>query len=471
MLEFVAGRGLAFGRVLVMVFVLGLLAGCSTYANQSTRIRGHADKGDLIGALAEVREEAGDDPDVLALMQEGLLAYYVGEYPESAHAFDLAATKIDDQYTKSISTEALAFLSNDQSRPYDGYPGEQSLLHVYAALAFLAVGDRNSALVEARAASTQLERLEHVREERVAYSRDAFAEWITAMLYAEDDDANNCLVSCRRSLVAYEEAHEAWGQPIPESFLDDYARWADRFGFPEERVELESRYGERGPGATWLPRDQGEVVLLYESGWVDHLVQQQVAFPILESDHFDSHDRWAETIAVRGPQGVYVVGPGVKVKYWLRVAWPALDYNEPLLHQARLSANGQRVLTEPIHDVSSIFRLTFNEGQGTRTFRTIVRGLAKYTAVEAIDDDEDTSRQFLSAVANMFAVGTEVADTRSWTMLPDRIHLARLRLPAGIQDVVVEVFDEHGRVAQRLEFEGVEVVAGSRTLLHHRSFR
>ena len=56
-------------------------------------------------------------------------------------------------------------------------------------------------------------------------------------------------------------------------------------------------------------------------------------------------------------------------------------------------------------------------------------------------------------------------------MLPNRIHLARLRLPAGAQDIVVEVLDESGRVAQRLEFDGVDVVAGSRTLLHHRSFR
>ena len=471
MLVDVGGRGLAFGRALVLTFVLGLLAGCSTYANQSTRIRGHADKGDLAGALAEVREEAGDDPDVLALLQEGLLAYYVGEYPASTAALNLAADKIDEQYTRSVSNEALAFLSNDQSRPYDGYPGEQSLLHVYAALAFLAEGNRNAALVEARAASTQLERLEQVRTEHEVYTRDAFAEWITAMLYAEDGDANACLVSCRRALIAYEEASESWGQTIPESFLDDYARWADRFGFGEERVELEAGYGERGPAADPLPRDQGEVVLLYESGWVDHLIQQQVSFPILESDRFDNHNVWAETMMTRGPRGVYVVGHGVKVKYWLRVAWPALAYNEPLLDRARLSADDRSAYTEPIHDISSIFRLTFEEGQAARSFQTIVRGLAKYAAVEAIDDDEDTSRQILSAVANIFAAGTEIADTRSWTMLPDRIHLARIRLPAGVQNIVVEVLDKSGRVAQRLEFEEVKVVAGSRTLLHHRSFR
>lgn len=471
MLAVATTRGRATGRALAVGLALLLLAGCSTYANQSMRIRSHADEGDLVGALAEVRDEAGDDPDVLSLLQEGLLAYYTGEYPASEAAFGAAAEKIDDQFTKSISNEALAFLSNDQSRPYDGYPGEQALLHVYAALAYLADGHRNSALVEARAASTQLERLEQVREDRKAYTRDAFAEWIAAMLYAEDDDANACLVSCRRALSAYEEAGAAWGQAVPEGFLDDYARWADRFGFADERRELEEAWGERGPGAAWLGRDEGEVVLLYESGWVDNLLETKVSFPILETDSYDDDDEWARHVAARGPRGTYVAPHDVKIRYWLTVAWPVVASTPTQLVQARLSAGDQSVETEPVHDVSAIFRLTFEEGAATRTLRTIARGLAKYLAVEAIDDDKDTGRQIAGLVANIFAAGTEVADTRSWTMLPDRIHIARLRLPAGDHDVVVEILDEHGRVGQRLQFEGVEVVAGSRTLLHHRSFR
>jgi hypothetical protein len=446
-------------------------SGCSTYATQSTWMRSSASDGDLAGALEKVRDKAGDDPDVLALLQEGLLCYYLAQYPNSVSAFDQAATKIDDQFTKSISNEALAFLSNDQNRPYDGYPGEQALLHVYAALAYLAEGERQEALVETRATSTQLERLEQVREGKKAYSRDAFAEWIAAMLYAEDDDANACLVSCRRSLSAYEEAQEKWGLPVPEAFLDDYARWADLYGFSSERAELIEQYGERGPDAEWLPRDQGEVVLLFESGWVDHLVQQKVAFPILENDHFDDREEWASTVRTRGPRGTYVAPSGVKVAYWLSVAFPQIASTPSQLNRARLVCGDRQTDTEPVHDISAIFRLTFEEGQGSRLVRTIARGLAKYAAVEVLDDEEDSGRQLLSFLANVVAVGTEIADTRSWTMLPDRIHVARLRLPAGEQPVVVEVLDEHGRVAQRLDFGEVEVVAGSRTLIHHRSFQ
>jgi hypothetical protein len=458
-------------RALALILLVGFLAGCSTYATKSTRFRAVAEGGEVAAALADVRKEAGDDPDVLALLQEGLLAYYVGEYPASVAAFDSAATKIDDQFTKSISKEALAFLSNDQSRPYDGYPGEQALMHIYAALAYLADGNRASALVETRAASTKLERLEQVRENREAYTRDAFAEWMAAMLYAEDDDANACLVSCRRALTAYLEAGEAWGQPLPDAFVDDYVRWADRFGFSDEGREISEKYGERGPGARRLGRGEGEVVLLYESGWVDHLEEARISFPILESDRYSSNDDWATNVYARGPRGVYVAPRNVKIAYWLDVAWPVLSTSQSVLVQARVSVDSLTAMTEPVHDVSSIFRVTFEEGSGTRAIRTIARGLAKYAAVEAIDDDEDTTRQIASFIANIFAAGTEVADTRSWTMLPDRIHIARLRLPEGTHRISVEVLDAQGRIGQRLEFEDVRVVRGSRTILHHRSFR
>lgn len=459
------------GRVLALAVVLGLLAGCSTYANQSARIRSHADKGDLDGALAEVRKEAGDDPDVLSLLQEGLLAYYTSDYKASVAAFDSAAVMIDDQFTKSISTEALAFLSNDQSRPYDGYPGEQALMHIYAALAYLADGNRRAALVEVRAASTTLERLEQVRENRETYTRDPFAEWIAATLYANDEDANACLVSCRRALSAYEEAREAWGQPLPELFLDDYARWANRFGFPEERRMLEEKYGPRGVGAERLARDEGEVVLIYESGWVAHLEEARLSFPILEGDDYDDNEVWANEVALRGARGVYVAPRGVKIAYWLDVAWPMLARQESSLVAARVIAATDSTITEPAHDVSAVFEVTFREGSGTRAVRTIARALAKYAAVEAIDDDEDETRQVMSFIANIFASGTEIADTRSWTMLPDRIHMARLRLPVGTHTVRVEVLNRRGRVGQTLEFTDVRVVPGSRTLLHHRSFR
>ena len=74
-------------------------------------------------------------------------------------------------------------------------------------------------------------------------------------------------------------------------------------------------------------------------------------------------------------------------------------------------------------------------------------------------------------VANIFASASEKADTRSWTTLPDKMHMARMRLPAGVHHVVVDVLDGQGTVRQTATFDQVLIKAGEATIIRHRSFR
>ena len=79
--------------------------------------------------------------------------------------------------------------------------------------------NRASALVETRAASTKLERLEQVRENREAYTRDAFAEWM-AITYGDRGIKVTCL--CAQG-VNTEEAQTGSTQPshsIPDMSIE-----------------------------------------------------------------------------------------------------------------------------------------------------------------------------------------------------------------------------------------------------------
>jgi hypothetical protein len=182
-------------------------------------------------------------------------------------------------------------------------------------------------------------------------------------------------------------------------------------------------------------------------------------------------------VYARGHRGHYVVAYDVKIKYWLSVAMPTLQRTEPEWDTARMSALDLVAGTEIVHPVSEIFGLTFDEGSGARLLRTIARGIAKYSVVQAVregkknDDGSREKREVAGFLANLFTSVTERADTRSWTTLPHAIHLARLALPAGTHEVKVDVLDHSGRVAQSAIFEHVRVVAGERTLLHHRTYR
>lgn len=463
----------SIGRALAVLCLLLVFVGCGTYADRSRKIRESVESGNLDKAMGLVPVDESTT-DVLDLLERGLLLLYAGQPVEAAKLFDRANTRIEDLYTKSVSREALAFLTNDATLDYTGYPAEQVLLHTYAALAYLEHGDLQSALVEARRASGRLQALEELREDKKGYSDDAFAEWIAAMLYAEDDDANSCLVSCRRALAAFDEARELFGLAVPAEFVRDYTVWARRYGFGEEAVALEERFGTIAEDAREPLPGYGEVVLVYESGWVDRLEESRVDFPILEND--DDDDDYARRVYMRGGRRHYVVRDDVEVKYWLSVALPYVKSQPTTLVDARMIVGDLATHTEPVHDVSGIFRLTFEEGSANRTIRTIARGIAKYLAVQVVKNEREkdgkkVENEVAGFLANLFASATERADTRSWTMLPDRIHLARLAVPAGTHTIEVEVLDGSGRVGQRATFEAVTVRAGQRTVLHHRSYR
>ena len=60
---------------------------------------------------------------------------------------------------------------------------------------------------------------------------------------------------------------------------------------------------------------------------------------------------------------------------------------------------------------------------------------------------------------------------RSWTLLPDNIRMARLRVPAGTHQVSVELMSDAGLVGDTATFGEVVVLPGEATIIRLRSFR
>ncbi len=462
-------RPATVGRAALLICCIGLGA-CSTYADHSLRLRDAAIKGDRSAAIALIDKEDESDLDLLALLQRGLLHYEEGQYAAAIADFARAETVLDESFTKSITKEALAFLTNDATRSYVPYPSEQVLLNVYAGLSYLGLGDRQGALVEFRKVGQRLAALEDLRADAEAYHDDPFVQWLAAMLFADDRDPNACLVSCRRALAAFEEEAEVWELPIPEDFLQDYYDWARRFGFDDEAAAL----AERFPGVETAPRssDEGEIVLIYACGWVDHLEELRTDFPILESDDPSEDQGYAREVWRRGHRGHFDPEGEVEIEYWLSVAVPVLVGTDEEIHAARILVGDRAEDTTMVSDVSAVFDLTFEEGEGRRMVRTIARALAKYLAVEAVKNEKDGKENKVEGfLANLFTSATERADTRSWTLLPDTFQMAKLRLPEGRYTVRVELYDTSGHVARSVEIEDLQVWSGRHSFLYQRSYR
>ena len=115
------------------------------------------------GTIKKIEKEKddiyGEKSAFLYHFDLGALYHYNGKNSESIKQLEKAEQIYDDLYTKSISNEAAALVTNDNIRPYRARPFELLLMYQYQILNYLAIGDLDGALVEVRRAQLAMERL------------------------------------------------------------------------------------------------------------------------------------------------------------------------------------------------------------------------------------------------------------------------------------------------------------------------
>jgi hypothetical protein len=207
-------------------------------------------------------------------------------------------------------------------------------------------------------------------------------------------------------------------------------------------------------------------VVVLESGWVAARDQVMLNVPILDVDRrYSSNDDWAWELVNRATPG-WSSSYDVDIEYWLTVAIPLMG--PPVTGNAtavRIGANGLEAASEPADDLSRRAAATFEAERGQMLFRTFLRALVKYAAAKAAENADATA----GAVVNLLGVLTERADTRCWLTLPDRLSVARLRLPAGRHDLRIDYLDQRALVVSS-EMVTVDVPAGGFVFLNRRSF-
>lgn len=376
------------------------------------------------------------DP-LLRYLQAAVAALHSGDGMATALLFEAADPLLEERLTPSLSGHALSFVASDRSLAWTPSPTERLLIPYYAARARLAAGDLEGAAVEARRLSAQLERA------------------------ADEDDGPRAGLAGALRLFAgsvFEAAHER------NDALVSYRHAA---------LLLPGMAIDTLPGS---PADSmAELVVLVEQGFVAHRVPQSLNLVLAPWE--GRRLRAGEATAMSGvtarvlaaASGPWAARAGTELfvaaptecadcdrdrrrdhddddhddeddddPYLLRVAWPALR---------RTAAPGVRVpaaITTAAGDPCPVFALAdvtdgvaadFDAARGGILARAVLRAAAKYALVRAakseVSEKDETAGRIVGIVANAGTALLEQADTRSWHLLPDRMIIARLRLPPG----------------------------------------
>lgn len=252
-------------KALIAVFLAACVAGCASARMEDRETSSLFRAGQYDQAASRLRRglanqgESGRD-SLLYLLDLGLALHSGGRYADSNKVFlkanDIAEIK---DYT-SLSTEGATLLVSDNIKDYKGEDFEKVLINTYLAMNYALLGDIENALVEARRVNQKLYRM--VSEGKRRYKQNAFARYLSAILYESEGDWNDAYVDYQNTLDLAPGLPGLGGDLWRMAWLlhmdDGMRRWDRRFHLTK-RDHAAAR--ELSPGT-----GKGEVIVLYENG-------------------------------------------------------------------------------------------------------------------------------------------------------------------------------------------------------------
>jgi hypothetical protein len=439
--------------------------------------------------LARSKALPGDK--LLRQLQTGVVLHQAGRFAESNRTFGWAEQEADRRYTKSVARAAGSIFVNDRVLAYAPSRAELAAIPYYRMLNYVALGDMAGAAVEARKASALMARLSGDDGKRCI--GNGFVQYLGGLVYGAARETNDALVSFRQAERSFESCAERDGIPPPAPLGLDLVRTARSLGMEDLVASAAARYS--GLEIDEPDMTAGDLVVLVEHGFVAHLAQEDLYIPIFEEDTVglgdDDRSRVslvADRISTRlfereraPPSGGFVLADmpfahwdrHADVAHVLKLAWPVSRREASRAAAVRVVVDSSTLDASPVYDLSTQLVRDLEAERVLLASRMVARGLVKYVlSTEAEKKAEKQSGEaaafLVGLLTNTAANVLERADTRSWSLLPDHVSLARVRLSAGEHHVRLEVRDAGGTSEYTLDLGRVQIGAGEHVFISRR---
>jgi uncharacterized protein len=431
--------------------VLFFLPACSSVDRLYVKVDARLAQQDYLEADSLIegqKAEYGQRNAVLYYLDRAMTLHLAGRYAESNAFLEKAEARIDELYTKSVTTETGAMLTNDNLLPYEGEDFEKVMIHVIAALNYVFLDEWDGALVEARKVDHKLNLFNDRYENKSIYKEDAFARYLSGMLYEAKGELNDAFIAYRKAYETYQDYQEQYKTPLPPPLPRDLLRVTAALGLTEEHQHYRGRF----PSTEWDSQkkleQQSELIFISYDGLSPRKEDFFIDVPIPD-----------------GQKGVYI----------LQVAFPRFvpqptDLSHAEVHMVGTKGAVASQRTFVVEDITAIAKKNLENRIGRITAKAIARATAKYIAAREIRKkagDDPLARLFTDVGTNIYSIVSERADKRSWRTLPGEIRMVRLSVPPGSYTVAVEYYTFDRRFIMRKTYD-VTVKAGEKKFLSQR---
>jgi uncharacterized protein len=395
--------------------------------------------------IQKAEDEYGTKSRVLYGMDRGMTLQLAGEYEQSNVVLEQAEDEVDRLYTRSVRTESLAFVTNDNSLPYEGEPYEQVMINVLKALNYASLNRWQDALVEARRIDHRLNVLADRTKDKSAYRDDGFARYLSGILYESAGDLNDAFIAYRKAYETF-DASRAWSRTgVPSQLHADLLRTADALHLSQEFTEYQHLF----PDTVWKSIEEqqrlAQVLVISYNGRAPRKEDQFLDLPI-------SGDALALVLVNRGfssgnreqHRATDSVLYGLNGRV-VRVALPKIVPQKTQVPVDTISLTPEQgapvvVRTELAQNVTALADKALSERIAGIAVKAVARAAFKYSLAEGASRGSQQAvggdlgplvGLAVGLLTKGFAVASEESDKRSWRTLPDEIHVARTWVSPG----------------------------------------
>ncbi|MDZ4821290.1 MAG: hypothetical protein SGJ20_20200 [Planctomycetota bacterium] len=386
--------------MLACALLMAHLTGCSTYADRLQEIRSGYASGDLIFARTSVEEglaKKGNDVEVLKL-ERAMLELAEGKPHEAQRTLREVRDQFDALEGSDIGESTLAMLTDDNAYAYAGEDYEKVLIRAMLTLSNL-MTDGQDALAYSLQTIDKQQQIIHDgtdangKNPKLAYKRIALGPYVHGLL-REATHSN------------FDDSQRATAMVC--SWQPDFKYGA----FDLQRAQM-GRHSAPGNGVLYVFGLVGAGPYKIETIELPTQVAMLIADRILSNNLNQSLPPTLAPIPV--PKVIKVASNVTNI---------------------RVAVNGQPVgTTETVTDIGEIAVQQYNEVFDQIVARAVVRRTIKkgivYGAKESVGIERDTLSSFAFDALGVVWEATESADTRCWGLLPDKIQVLRIELPAG----------------------------------------
>lgn len=392
-----------------------LTAGCATHERRLLAIRDGFYAGDLPNAetaLAEGLKRDRRDRDVL-LLEQSIVELAEGRPKEAEKALRVVRDRFDELENARLGRTALSLITDDTYKTYAGEDYEKVLIRAFLSIANLLGDGQDAAAYALQVTDKQQQIIQAAANEsadgknpKLAYKQVALGPYLHGLI-REATHSN------------YDDAARAGTMVV---------NWQPEFRYGRDDLERarHGRHSAPGNGVLYV------FALVGRGPYKEEVLELPTTVSLLIADR------------ILSATNKYSLPPTIApVKVPQMVVPPNDILNVGVMVDGRPAGS-----TDTITDIGRMAVAQHQAIYPSIIARAVVRRVVKKAVVlgakEALGANQTTMTSVALDVVGIAWEATEAADTRCWGLLPEKIQVLRIELPAGAHQIGLQPLSRCG---------------------------